>query len=350
VSNPGNTGYDKAYVLFNYSTTGRQTPVFVGFWDSSKSKILVNGSILAAGSAHGASELVSKIIDFSDATATTANGTVSYAFKLIYGNAGDQTFYLNMTASADAISPHLLMTSFAGKSATVASLTFAIQNKTEVTTSQAPTFQLGATPATNEAYEVNSTTHGTARSAGMKTQEIVDDSGLLLQATATYGASDQVVFKVPFKALNVTVYFGQKGEGVSGDTVECASYPSIPITSAIARLDSELTTADKNKNLIAVGGSCVNSVSADALGLDYPTCGADAADAFGISEGEGAIIVADSPYAEDVVVLLVAGWDVDNTRAACSAIQLFDTKLAGIEASSVVVTGSVGAPVVTEVA
>jgi hypothetical protein len=344
-----NTGFDKAYFLFNYSRTALQVPIFIGFYDSSKQKIIVNGSILAAGSSATTSEYLSKIIDLADAAAG-GNGTVSYAFKLIYGNAGDQTYYLNMTAAVNSLAPRNMLASFAGKSASTASLSFQFFNKTAVSTSQAPSFQLGGTSATAEVYEVNATTHGTTRNAGKRSQEIVDDSGVLLQDSSTYGASDKIVFKVPFKALNATVYFGKKGEGVSGDTVECASYPSIPITSALARLDSELTAADKAKNLIAVGGPAVNMVSAAALELDYPTGGQTAADAIGISEGEGAVSVIDSPYADDKVVVLVAGWDVDNTRAACSAVQLFDTKLAGIAASSVVVTGSVGAPVVTEVA
>ena len=153
------------------------------------------------------------------------------------------------------------------------------------------------------------------------------------------------MFKVPFKDLKAVVYFGKKGEGVSGDTVSYTSYPSIPISSAVARLDSELTTSNKAKNLITVGGPCVNSVTAEALGLSYPTCGA----ASTIPEDKGLISVVDSPYTDGKYVLVVAGWEVDNTRAASSAVQLYDTKLAGITSSAVEVTGTVGAPTVTAV-
>jgi len=342
-----NTGYDKAYVLFNYSRTGAQTPVFVGYYDNSKQKILVNGSILAQGDIHGASEYVSKVVDFNNATAGDFN-RVSYVFKLSYGNAGDQIFYLNITVGSAAYTQTMIEKAFAGKSTDTASLSFSIQNKTKVTTTQAPEFRLGITAASAEVAEVNATTHGTVNEAGKKSQEIVDDSGLLLDNTDSYGASDKVAFRVPFKNLNATVYFGKKGEGVAGDTVTCMEYPSIPITSAVARLANELTDTDKNKNLIAVGGPAVNNVAADALGLAYPTYGQDAADALGISAGEGAIKVVDSPYATGKYVILVAGWEADQTRAACSALQLFDTKLAGVTSDSVVVTGTVGAPTVTE--
>jgi hypothetical protein len=343
-----NTGYDKAYVLFNYSRTGQQTPVFIGFYDSSKQKVLVNGTIVAQDAAHGAStEFLSKIVDFGNTTANAYN-ILSYAFTLSYGNAGDQTYRLNVTVASAAhggSASKVINTMFAGKSATAASLSFGYQNWTSVSTTQAPTFRLGTTAASAQAYEVNATTHGTARDAGKKSQEIVDDSGLLLQDTQSWGGSDKVVFKVPFKDLKAVVYFGKKGEGVSGDTVSYTSYPSIPISSAVARLDSELTTSNKAKNLITVGGPCVNSVTAEALGLSYPTCGA----ASTIPEDKGLISVVDSPYTDGKYVLVVAGWEVDNTRAASSAVQLYDTKLAGITSSAVEVTGTVGAPTVTAV-
>ena len=342
-----NTGYDKAYVLFNYSRTAQAVPIFFGFYDNSKQKILVNGTI-ADGDTNqpGNSEYPSKVIRYGATYTGSANATVSYPFKLVYGNAGDAEFYLNITAGVLKGRTFIDYVT-AGNTATSTILQFGFMNKSSVTSSQAPDFKLGTTAASAQSYEVNATTHGVSRDAGKKSQEIVTDRGMLLQNTMAYGGSDKVVFKIPFKNLNATVYFGKKGEGVSGDSVSYTSYPSVPITSAVARLDSELTTANKAKNLIAVGGPAVNSVSADALELEYPTYGQEAADALGIAEGQGAIMSVESPYTADKIVLLVAGWDVDNTRAACSALQLFDTKLTGVTASAVVVTGTVGAPTVT---
>jgi hypothetical protein len=281
------------------------------------------------------------LVDFTNGT-NSAAFRVDYPFKLSYASSGDNDWYLNVSVRGG----NLIQSMGVGTTANTIAIGF--KNKTSVTTSQAPEFKLGPTGADDEAYEVNATTHGTAYSAAQMSQEIVDDSGVILQNTAANGNSDKVVFKVPLKTLTAVVYFGKKGTGVTGDTVSYTSYPSIPLTSALARLDDELTTADKNKNLIAVGGSCVNSVSADALELTFPTCGAAAAEAFGISEGEGAITVVASPYKTGKYIVLVAGYDVANTRAAASALQMFDTKLDGITASSVVVTGTVGAPTVTE--
>jgi hypothetical protein len=344
-----NTGYTKAYVLFNYSRTGQNVPVFIGFYDSSKQKILVNGTIQPQWANTVASELISKVIDFGNTTPSAAFNTLGYDFKLSYGNAGDQTYHLVVIVSADTPA-HLINMTFAGKSATDANMTFGFENKTSVLTSQAPEFRLGDTASTSETIEINVTTGGAtaaSQNAGKKTQEIVDDSGLLLQNTDMYGASDKVVFKVPFKDLKAKVYFGKLGSAAAGSSISYVSYPSIPITSAIAKLDSEITATEKAKNLVTVGGPCVNRVSAAALGLTYPACGASST----IPENKGLIKVVSSPYAEGTgkFVLVVAGWEAANTRAATSAVQLYDTKLTGVTASAVEVTGTVGAPTVTAV-
>jgi hypothetical protein len=343
-----NNGYDAAYVLFNYSRNALDhVPVFIGFYDSSKQKVLVNGSIAGQATGVPSGEMRSKVIDFGNATTTAAFNILSYPFKLKYSNAGDAEFYLNVTVTSTAYSGRVIHTLAAGPSAASGFvIKTGYQNKTSAGTSQAFEFKLGGTAASAQAYEVNATTHSTERDAGKKSQEIVTDRGLLLQDTNAYGASDKVVFKIPFKTLNASVYFGKKGEGVSGDTVTYTNYPSVPITSAIAKLDSELTTANKAKNLISVGGSCVNSVTADALELEYPTCGA----ASTIPEDKGLIKVVDSPYTDGKVVVVIAGWEKDNTRAACSAAQQYDTKLTGVTAEAVEVTGTIGAPTVTEVA
>jgi len=344
IASTANTGYTKAYVLFNYSRTSDfVVPVFIGFKDEAKGKIMVNGTILDQNTANTGSEFVSKLINYTNIT-DEPKDKVSYAFRLIYGNAGDQTFYLNFTVGGSAA--QLINASFAGKATGTANFTFEYQNKTSVLTTQAPEFRLGETASTTEVAEINVTTEGASnQNAGKKTQEVTEDSGLLLQNSESYGASDKVVFKVPFKDLKEKIYFGKLGSTTSGETVTYTSYPSIPITSTIAKLDTEITATEKAKNLVSVGGSCVNTVTAAALGLTYPACGASST----IPENRGLIKVVDSPYTEGTgkVVLVVAGWEAANTRTACSVLQLYDTKLTGVTASAVTVTGTVGAPTVT---
>jgi hypothetical protein len=337
-----NNGYDKAYILFNHTLTNvSHMPVMIGFYDSSKQKILVSPTFGDVNTDYGwSNETGSKIIDMANLT-----DTLEYDFKLCYGNACDQAFELSVNVSGPRIISQMALQK--QQSASNYTTFWEFQNKTAPSTSQPPSFRLGSSSATAEVTEVYATTEGSVRNAGKKTQEIVTDDGVLLPGTETYGSSDKAVFKIPFKDLKAIVYFGKSGSGtVTGSEVSYDSYPSIPITSAIARLDTELTTADKGKNMISVGGSAVNRVSAEAMGLDYPTYGADS----GIPEDKGKIMVVDSPYSDDKYVVVVVGWEADNTRTASSVLQLFDTKLDGITASEVEVSGTVGAPTVTELA
>jgi hypothetical protein len=332
-----NTGFSKAYILWNYSRAADRDVAFIGFYDTSKQKIIVNGTIDGVDT-ESLGEYRSKVFNVSNSTGD-AHTVLKYPFKLSYGNAGDNDWYLNVTIGRGKLIYSM------GVGTTANTITLGFRNKSAATTSQAPEFKLGVTDASSEVDEVNATTHGTVREAGRKSQEIVDDSGILLQNTDTYGASDKVVFKIPFKTLYAKVSFGKRGSAVSGSTVSYTSYPAVPITSAIARLDTELTAADKLKHLIAIGGSGVNSVTAEALGLSYPTYGT----AGGVPENKGLIKMVTSPYDATKYVIIVAGWEVENTRAAASALQLYDTKLAGQTASAVEVTGTVGAPTVTAV-
>ena len=74
-----------------------------------------------------------------------------------------------------------------------------------------------------------------------------------------------------------------------------------PIANRLIDLDST--------NVISVGGPCVNSITAEIMGLDYPSCGEES----GLSEGEGIIKLYENG---DKVALVVAGWEAEDTIRA----------------------------------
>ncbi len=78
--------------------------------------------------------------------------------------------------------------------------------------------------------------------------------------------------------------------------------------------DNELTAEAKAKNLIVVGGSCINTVAGEMLGGNL--CGADFTDTTGVGEGQFLIKAATSPYNEDKVAMLVAGYEAADTQKA----------------------------------
>jgi len=85
---------------------------------------------------------------------------------------------------------------------------------------------------------------------------------------------------------------------------------SLSVTDADA---SQLT----GKNLIVVGGSCVNTVAASLLGSSTPLCGDGWQAATNVGEGSFLIKTFNSPYTSGKIATLVAGYNqVDTANAA----------------------------------
>jgi S-layer protein (TIGR01564 family) len=119
--------------------------------------------------------------------------------------------------------------------------------------------------------------------------------------------------------------------------VEGATYLKYtPVTMPVARIDTELTATDRTKNLVVVGGPCVNREAAAALGVTFPACG----EASTIPENAAIIkIVPDYP-ATGKYTVVVAGWEKGNTRTACAVVQQYATLLKGQAVSAVKVTSA----------
>jgi hypothetical protein len=62
-------------------------------------------------------------------------------------------------------------------------------------------------------------------------------------------------------------------------------------------------------NIISVGGPCINSITAELMGLEYPACRKDS----GMEPGEGIIKLYENG---DKVALVVAGWEAEDTTRA----------------------------------
>lgn len=82
--------------------------------------------------------------------------------------------------------------------------------------------------------------------------------------------------------------------------------------------DSEVSSMS-GKNLIVVGGSCINSVAANILGGSL--CGPAFTSSTGIGSGQFLIKSVESPYNAAKVALLVAGYEVDDTVAASTYLR-----------------------------
>jgi hypothetical protein len=111
------------------------------------------------------------------------------------------------------------------------------------------------------------------------------------------------------------------GEESTADVYVSESDSVTSSTSSVAPVKvADLTAADKAKNLIVVGGSCINSVAAKLItGLETPVCGAAFSAKTSVGAGMYMIKGYDSPYATGKIAVLVAGYEAAQTADAVKA-------------------------------
>jgi hypothetical protein len=155
--------------------------------------------------------------------------------------------------------------------------------------------------------------------SGLSTYETEDGSdkyvGYVVSELATMFSWDR-----PSSGLN-TLDITYAGEESSADVYVSETGASMSTTSTVAPVMADaMTAADKAKNLIVVGGSCINAAAAKLItGLETPVCAADFTAQTGITAGQYMIKGYDSPYADNKIAVLVAGYEAAQTVDAVKA-------------------------------
>jgi hypothetical protein len=344
-----NTGYSKAYILFNYSLNTTHGPVMLGYYSTVNSRIEIPSTTY---SGQGTGYL--RYVDIYNDTlvggiinATNFNITVSYG-----GGAAvtDQQFiFANITNFVNATTVNgvtgggsIFKTFQLGTGTYPSAVRLNFINKTSSTswsTTSAPQFRLYTDDASNQ-YDVQalSTAAGGGQNTaaiGVSTQDVVTDSGAIVVSPSSNSGGQQVVVKVPAQTLKVKSFVGKPGIGTTTTT----SAPTI--TSDIVRLDSEVTDADKaGKDLVLVGGPCVNTlVAALKTAAKFP---------YGCTDWPGRnfgrIQLISGGFTSGYTVLVVAGTRAADTDQAARIVQT-GTALSGITgaAAEVSETGTVSA-------
>ncbi|MEM4271119.1 MAG: hypothetical protein QXO70_03440, partial [Candidatus Pacearchaeota archaeon] len=83
--------------------------------------------------------------------------------------------------------------------------------------------------------------------------------------------------------------------------------------------DSEASSV-ASKNLVVVGGSCVNTLAAQMLGSSVPMCGEEFTAKTGVGAGQALIKVAASPLNSEKIAMLIAGYEADDTSKAATYV------------------------------
>jgi len=116
-------------------------------------------------------------------------------------------------------------------------------------------------------------------------------------------------------ALELTYHGEEVVGGVYVSSSEAVTSAGESSLGDVLVTDAEVESV-KTKNLIVVGGSCINTVAAQLLGTSGAACGADFTAKAGVGAGQFLIKSYTSPYSNSKIALLVAGYERDDTKSA----------------------------------
>jgi hypothetical protein len=149
-------------------------------------------------------------------------------------------------------------------------------------------------------------------------QKYIGRYGYELTSTDPADSPASIEVKIPKGIVTPLLYVTSK-EGVS---VTTTAGGATQLGDVLVK-DSEVSSVS-SKNLIVVGGSCINSVAASLLGS---TCGSDFTDKTGVGSGQFLIQSMASTYSTGKVALVVAGYEAADTVNAATYLrnQVVDT-------------------------
>jgi hypothetical protein len=271
-------------------------------------------------------------VDFT----STTNG--AYFGEVYYGDTkanNAKFFILNLTSTV-----YQMKLDIVGKSSTDLSSEALLYNITHTATAIS---SLGATASSEEATELVYYDGSSYINIGTREKAARTKYGIVVSVPKTAGAGDRVELKVPSEEVFATVVV--KGPTTTVTSSSGSSVKNVvPVTNAVAKLDTEVSLP-VGKHLVLVGGPAVNRLTAQALGLTYPTYGGSGLLPF--AEGEGYVSVVDGVLETGKFAVVVAGWEASNTRDACSVLQQFGSFSTQLDGNNAVKVTSVSASGIT---
>ena len=145
------------------------------------------------------------------------------------------------------------------------------------------------------------------------TQDI-DWWGTLVTTDADDSDQKTVTVSYPTNQVYAQIYIGEESASVtsSGTTSTASQLGDVLVK------DTEISSVS-SKNLIVVGGTCINSAAANVLGGAY--CGSSFTDATGVGSGEFLVESVGDAYTTGKVALVVAGYDAADTVNAAKYLR-----------------------------
>ncbi len=166
---------------------------------------------------------------------------------------------------------------------------------------------------------VNTVRSTSALSNSFITMESNDDLSQLLTyrgslVTLDNAESDQktATISYPDEQVQAKVYVSEGEASVSNGNGG--------VLGNIVVKDSEVSSVS-SKNLVVLGGSCINTAASKLLGSSSPLCGADFSAKTGVNAGSYVIQSFASPWSSSKIALLVAGYNAEDTTNAANALK-----------------------------
>ncbi len=131
--------------------------------------------------------------------------------------------------------------------------------------------------------------------------------------------SDQktATISYPGDQVYAQVYIAENAAEISPSTIGGGT--GVTELGSVTKYDNEVSSV-QGKNLIVVGGSCINTVAAKLLGSETKLCGAAFTTKTGVSADQFLVQVFDSPYTTGKVAMLVAGYEAADTTKAITYV------------------------------
>jgi hypothetical protein len=176
-------------------------------------------------------------------------------------------------------------------------------------------------------------------------EDTLTETGIVIYDPDSHLSGDSFEFSIngdESDFVTNVIVTGPEGTVTAG---EDAIEKVVPVTNAVAKLDSEVSLP-VGKHLILVGGPGVNSKTAQAMGYTYPTYGSQmTGEEFG--EGEGFVKIYEDVLEDGYAALVVAGWEAAQTRNACSVLQQYSSFADELDGNEAVKVTSVTAEGIT---
>lgn len=142
------------------------------------------------------------------------------------------------------------------------------------------------------------------KTIGTEDNDVMDHYGIIIKNPEGNADDDRVVLSIPSERIEAKI-------SVIGQGIEIVDIDLPEGTDFIVKDTSVESVADNN--LIVIGGSCINKVAQELLGHSKPLCGVDFTEKTSVGAGQYMIEVFQSPYNEDKVAILVAGYNKEDT-------------------------------------